>query len=117
MLFSDKLSLLNLNEDVILHIFSFLEQASLQILPLVCKNIRDLLYQPFLWRDRLLCLRHTLDSNTATSIQQRKIRAVKLSGDNLTEETVAQCNTTESITTLVLVSDKDQYNDLTNEPN
>ena len=117
MSFSDKLSLLNLNEDVLLHIFSFLDQASLQILPLVCKNIRDLLYQPFLWRDRLLCLHHTLDSNTATNLKNRKIRAIKLSGDNLTEETVAQCNATESITTLVLVSDKDHYNDLTIEHN
>ena len=41
----------------------------------------------------------------------------KTKGDNLTEETVAQCNVTESITTLVYVSDKDHYNDLTIEHN
>ena len=103
---SKTVSFLDLNEDVKLYICRFLDNRSLAALTQVCRNIRDLLYQPFLWKDGILCVQ-TLDIKIAMSVKQkqRQISAIKICGDKFTDETVKCINAARCVSTLVLACD------------
>ena len=97
-------SLFILNEDVLYHIFTYLDRKSLANFAQTCKAMRDLLYiRAALWMQAVpvLCLSDARE-DTARSIKERSITTVSLNADFFNEEVIEYCEALESLTTLIL---------------
>ena len=97
-------SLFILNEDVLYHIFTYLDRKSLANFAQICKAMRDLLYiRAALWMQTVpvLCLSDASE-DTARSRKERSITTVSLNADFFNEEVIEYCEALESLTTLIL---------------
>ena len=107
----------DLNLDVLLVIFNYLDKANQLRCAQVCKHWRTAVYHPSLWTNYLFCVMEDgLNAETATSLKERDIKTVSLrlnkfrqnepSGSphhQSTLKTLASCANVAEIQTLLLL--------------
>lgn len=73
-------SLANLNADVLLEIFSYLDHTSLKSVVQVCKVLKAVGYTPLLWRDTIVKIgMPDTAQSVAESYRSRNLKVLKLS--------------------------------------
>lgn len=87
-----KPTLLDLNKDVLLIIRDYLDIYSLRSLVVVCRQLRDILYDPVFWKDTVVEL-YLLDSQAhLQSFRRREIKTMTLTEETGPVNEVIECS-------------------------
>ena len=114
---SSKTNMLDLNQDVLIHVAMYLDILSLSAFVQTCKTVRDQLYCSMSpWNKNIFNFNRQLSEETLHTLELRNGKALKICTENLDiAESFNSCRMVDSLTTLVAcvhVDRKRSYDDL-----
>ena len=109
--------MLDLNQDVLIHVAMYLDILSLSAFVQTCKTARDRLYCSMSpWNKNIFNFSRQLSEETFHTLELRNVRALKICSENLDiAESFNSCRMVDSLTRLVAcvhVDRKRSYDDL-----
>ena len=114
---SNKTNIVDLNQDVLIHVAMYLDMLSLSAFVQTCKTVRDRLYCSMSpWNRSIFNFSRQLSEETLHTLELRNVKALKICTENLDiAESFNSCRMVDSLTTLVVcvhVDQKRSYDDL-----